>query len=295
MSEIQVYQGLTPSDITTLAQAGVIPSDTPAPIVRVFAEMARQHGLSPFKKEIYLVRYGNQYSNIVGIDGLRVKACRTGSFAGKDDAKYDLQPDGTYKTAAQLSAAKTLPVSCTVTVYAAIGGFRCPFTKTVLFAEYAPANRTNKWATMPFNMIEKCAEAAALRTAFATETAGLHIEEESAAIQDITIQAAEKRGETIYVMPETIKDLYYEIESALAGSSSFEQVIATYQQQDPNGEAMQYKPFVKMFFDAACAKAKTAQHTVEFFNATPKKWQGDQDLRQQLATANKKLKDGASV
>lgn len=69
---------LSEADLQTLAQAGVIPVGTPAPILKVFAFACQQHGLSPFKKEIYLVKYGSQYSNIVGIDGLRAKADRTG-------------------------------------------------------------------------------------------------------------------------------------------------------------------------------------------------------------------------
>ena len=182
--------GITAAQIDTLAQASVIPAGLPKPILQVFMETCRQHGLSPFKKEIYLVKYGGQYSVIVGIDGMRVKAARTGQNAGRDDAKFDLMPDGTFKTAAQLAAAKQKPLSCTVTVYRAISGMRCPFTKTVLFSEYCPANPSNKWASMPFNMIEKCTEAAALRMAFADETAGLFVEEESAAMQDATIQAA---------------------------------------------------------------------------------------------------------
>jgi len=184
---------LSEKDLATLAQAGVIPVGTPAPILSVFAVTCQQHGLSPFKKEIYLVAYGGKYSTIVGIDGLRAKADRTGQLAGKDDAKFDLMPDGSFHTAAQLKQANKKPTTCTVTVYRAVGGMRCPFTKTVLFSEYCPANPSNKWASMPFNMIEKCAEAAALRMGFASETAGLHIEEESAAMQDITIQAAEKK------------------------------------------------------------------------------------------------------
>lgn len=184
---------LSEADLQTLAQAGVIPVGTPAPILKVFAFACQQHGLSPFKKEIYLVKYGSQYSNIVGIDGLRAKADRTGQQAGRDDVKFNLMPDGSFQTAAQLASKKEKPLTATVTVYRAISGMRCPYTKTVLFSEYCPANPSNKWASMPFNMIEKCAEAAALRMGFASETAGLHIEEESAAIQDITIQAAEKK------------------------------------------------------------------------------------------------------
>ncbi len=184
---------LSQADLDTLAKAGVIPVGTPAPILSVFAVTCAQHGLSPFKKEIYLVNYGGKYSTIVGIDGLRAKADRTGQLAGKDDVKFDILPDGSFKTASQLVKEKAKPTTATVTVYRAISGMRCPFTKTVLFSEYCPANATNKWASMPFNMIEKCAEAAALRMGFASETAGLHIEEESAAMQDVTIQAAEKK------------------------------------------------------------------------------------------------------
>ena len=192
--------GITPAQIETLAQAGVIPSGTPAAMVEVFAESCRQHGLSPFKKEIYLVAYnsreGMKYHTIVGIDGLQQKAARTGRFAGIDEEQYNRASDGSYKTAAELKAAKELPISCTVTVYAIIAGIRCPFTATVLFAEYYPsvqAGRDNysKAATMPFNMIAKCARAKALKMAFSDELSGLHIEEEKSAFEDTTVQAAE--------------------------------------------------------------------------------------------------------
>jgi phage recombination protein Bet len=188
---------LSDKEIQTLAQAGVIPTNTPAAVLKVFAVTCQQHGLSPFKKEIYLVGYGGKYSVIVGIDGLRAKADRTGQLAGKDDAKYDLMPDGSFKTAAQLVSERKRPTTCTVTVYRAIGGMRCPFTKTVLFSEYCPANNSGKWSTMPFNMIEKCAEAHALRMGFASETSGLNIEEEMPAIQDVTIAA--KKGSTVEI------------------------------------------------------------------------------------------------
>lgn len=192
--------GITPAQIETLAQAGVIPAGTPAPQVEVFAESCRQHGLSPFKKEIYLVAYnsrdGMKYHTIVGIDGLQQKAARTGRFAGIDEEQYNRESNGTYKTASELKTAKEMPISCTVTVWAIVGGIRCPFTATVLFAEYYPAvssgkDSYSKAATMPFNMIAKCARAKALKVAFSDELSGLHIEEEKAAFEDATIQAAE--------------------------------------------------------------------------------------------------------
>jgi phage recombination protein Bet len=198
--EVAKAGGITPAQIETLAQAGIIPSGTPAAQVEVFAESCRQHGLSPFKKEIYLTSYntrkGVQYATIVGIDGLQQKASRTGRFAGVDEEQFNRLSNGTYKTAAELKMAKELPVTCTVTVYAVVAGIRCPFTATVLFAEYYPSvlngqDTYTKAATMPFNMIAKCARAKALKMAFSDELSGLHIEEEKAAFEDTTIQAAE--------------------------------------------------------------------------------------------------------
>jgi len=185
--------------IEVLAQAGVIPSGTPPAQVEVFAEACRQHGLSPFKKEIYLIRYGNTYSNIVGIEGLQQKANRTGRFAGIDPEKYDVRADGSFLTATELKERGQKPISCSVTVYAIVGGVRCPFTAVAVFDEYYP-NPSGKAATMPFNMIAKCARAKALKMAFSDELSGLSIEEEGAAIADTTIQAVE-------IMPENAVDV----------------------------------------------------------------------------------------
>lgn len=188
--QVASIAGITPAQIETLAQAGVIPSGTPAAQVEVFAEACRQHGLSPFRKEIYLVKYGSTFHTIVGIDGLQQKAARTGRLAGVDAEQYDLKSDGSYLTAAEVKAQGRRPVSCTVTIYAIIGGVRCPFTATALFDEYYP-NPTNKAASMPFNMIAKCARAKALKMAFSDELSGLHIEEEAAAFEDKTIAAVQ--------------------------------------------------------------------------------------------------------
>lgn len=176
---------LTDEDIKILAQAGVIPANTPAAQVKLFAITAQQHGLSPFKKEIYLVAYGGKYAAIVGIDGFRVKAQRTGQYAGVDDAQFNRQSNGTYQTAADLKAAGKTPLTCTITVYRVISGQRCPFTHTAVFSEFAG---TGKWQTMPFQMIQKVAEAFALKKAFGDELSGLHIDEEMAAFENTTIE-----------------------------------------------------------------------------------------------------------
>lgn len=181
---------LSENDIQILATAGVIPANTPSAIVKLFAMTCAQHKLSPFKKEIYLTAYntkqGVKYATIVGIDGFRAKAQRTGQYAGIDDAKFNYQSDGNFLTAAQLKAASKLPISCTVTIYRVVGGIRCPFTHTAIFNEFAGVQ---KWETMPFQMIAKVTEAHALRKGFGDELSGLHIEEEMAAFEDKTVGA----------------------------------------------------------------------------------------------------------
>lgn len=238
---------ITPEQIQTLAKAGVIPHDTPPAILEVFAHACREHNVSPFKKEIYLVRYntkqGPQYHTIVGIDGFRIKAARTGQYAGLEDAKYNMQADGQFQTAAMVKASGKLPISCTVTVYRLIGGQRCPFTATVLFEEYYPAVKVggigySKADTMPFNMIAKCAEAKALKMAFSDELSGLHIEEEAAAFEDKTIEAA-KKNPAAEVDVDKLKE-------ALKGCESAADVKKLY-----NANPKRYREYADLFTERA--------------------------------------------
>lgn len=173
---------LTEQQINTLYQAGVIPKDTPKSQIMVFANVCKEKGLSPFSKEIYLVGYKNRYSVIVGIDGFRKQAALTNLHAGTDDVKFDLQQNGDYKTAAQLSQNKELPTSATVTIYKIVGGQRVGFTHTALFKEFS--NGMQKWKTMPFQMLAKVAESFALRKGFPAQLAGLSIPEEKVAYEN---------------------------------------------------------------------------------------------------------------
>jgi len=173
---------LMQKDIDTLSKAGIIPANTPPDQIMVFAKICKERGLSPFSKEIYLVQYGGKYNIIVGINGFRRLAADTKEYAGCDDAKFDTKSDGTYKTASELASENKLPISCTVTVHRMVGGQRVPFAHTALFKEFSSGQQ--KWASMPFQMIEKVAEAFALRKGFSDRLTGLNIEEERTAIED---------------------------------------------------------------------------------------------------------------
>lgn len=182
-----VVQNATPGelsqqDINNLAKAAIIPSGTPIEQVLIFAKVCREHGLSPFSKEIYLVKYGSNFVAQVGIDGFRRRACETGEHAGTDDPKFNVTSDGKFKTAFELKSQNQLPETCSVTVYRLIGGQRVPFSHTAVFSEFSSGQ--NKWKTMPFQMIAKVAEAFALKKGFSDKLRGLHIPEEETAFAD---------------------------------------------------------------------------------------------------------------
>lgn len=191
---------LTTDQIKALEQAGVIPSGTPAAQIQIFAQVCKEKDLSPFAGEIHLTKYdtrnGPIYSRIVGIGGYRKIAARTGQLGGCSEPRFDCTSDGKYKTLAELKDEKKLPISCRVSAYRIISGQRCEFIADVLWDEFAQFDREgkpkNKWASMPYHMLAKVAEAFALRKGFSDELSGLDIEEEEPAFTDETAFAGAK-------------------------------------------------------------------------------------------------------
>ena len=88
---------LDEDQLTQLQLAGIIPEGTPKAQVQIFATICQEKSLSPFQKQIYLLPFKKKkgdnwethYACIVGIDGYRTIAERTGKYAGNDDYRYD--------------------------------------------------------------------------------------------------------------------------------------------------------------------------------------------------------------
>lgn len=203
------YSELSAEQVKVLEQAGIVPANTPPAQITVFGRVCQERGLSAFSKEIYLTGYkdksGNmKYAVVVGINGFRKIAAETGQLAGIDDTVFDLQPDGTFKTAAQLKRQGINPISATVTAWRMVAGHRCPFSHTALFSEFSSG--AQKWLTMPFQMIGKVAEAFALRKGFSDRLTGLNSEEEIPAMQDQTIAARRELPAPTPVDVEVLKD-----------------------------------------------------------------------------------------
>jgi phage recombination protein Bet len=158
----------------------------------LFIERAKHTGLNPFppNPQIYAIKRGDKMTIQAGIDGLRLEAQRTHEYAGNDDAIYAHEPGADART--------DHPTTATVTVWRLVQGQRCPFTATTRYGEYAPQYKdkyTGKmelaemWQKMPYTMLAKCAEAAALRKGFPAELSGLYIPEEMAQAGTTTVEA----------------------------------------------------------------------------------------------------------
>lgn len=169
----------------------------------LFIHMARQWRLDPLRRQLYAVVYSKdnpkkrRVSYITGIDGYRTLADRTGNYRPgqrsveqRDDAKDPLtNPQGI--------------VSATASAWKYVHGAWHEFSETVYWDEYAPikdewkdGNKTGRrvldasgqWPKMGRTLLQKCAEAQALRRGWPDEYGDLYVAEEmdQARVIDIT-------------------------------------------------------------------------------------------------------------
>lgn len=132
--------------------------------LKLFLYQCQRTGLDPLTRQIYCIHRGGKMTIQTSIDGFRVIAERSGTYAGQDE------PIFTYDDNKKLVSAK-------VTVYRfAPNGTRYPASVGVAFwNEYAGQNL---WVKMPHTMLAKVAEALALRKAYPQDLSGLYSMEE---------------------------------------------------------------------------------------------------------------------
>lgn len=123
--------------------------------LQLFLYQARRLGLDPLLGQIKFVKRRRRNRDtgeweeigtiMVGIDGLRVLAERTGKYAGQDEPEFE-ERGGPY------------PYACTVRVYRK--DFPKPLAAKLFWTEYAPLDRNGEpmamWATKPRFMLAKC-------------------------------------------------------------------------------------------------------------------------------------------
>jgi phage recombination protein Bet len=133
--------------------------------LQLFLYQCKRTGLDPLTRQIYCIHRGGKMTIQTSIDGFRVVAERSGSYAGQDEPIFVEDEKGNI-------------ISCKVTVYKfSANGQRYPAAVGVAYwSEYAQAGPM--WTKMKHTMISKCAEALALRKAFPQDLSGLYTTEE---------------------------------------------------------------------------------------------------------------------
>jgi phage recombination protein Bet len=153
----------------------------------VFMHYCQKTGLDPFSRQIYGImrrvkengQWTDKFTIQIGIDGFRVIRDRVAERLGvtveyEDTIWYDAD-GGAHKVWLWGEP----PAGCNVTVTK--DGRRFP--GVIRFDSYAQRAKdsgdlTGQWKTQPDHMIEKCAEAFALRRAFPNDLAGVYLEDE---------------------------------------------------------------------------------------------------------------------
>jgi phage recombination protein Bet len=147
--------------------------------LQLFLYTAKRSGLDPLARQIYCIhrsaklangQYGKKMTVQTSIDGFRVIAERSGLYGGQGEPIFDYDDNGN-------------PISCKVSVFKFRGDVRYEAAVGVaFFSEYAQydknGNLTGLWATKKRIMLQKVAEALALRKAFAQDLSGLYTSEE---------------------------------------------------------------------------------------------------------------------
>lgn len=137
--------------------------------LKMFLYQCQTTGLNPLARQIYFMKRSGKVTMQVSIDGFRVIAERSGTYAGQDEPEF-LEQDGKL-------------VKATVKVYRfSPSGTRYQASVGVAFwDEYCPQSGQDfMWRKMPHTMLSKVAEALALRKAFPQDLSGLYTTDEMA-------------------------------------------------------------------------------------------------------------------
>lgn len=141
-------------------------------------------GVDPWARQIHLVarktKDGIVHSVQMSIDGMRLAASRADERTGGGHSYEETLwcgPDGVWQESWLSTAPPLAAKVCVVR-----DGHRFPVVAHL--AEYQPTNRdgvpTGLWGRMPALMLAKCAEALALRRAYAKDLSGLYTADEMA-------------------------------------------------------------------------------------------------------------------
>jgi phage recombination protein Bet len=173
---------------------------------KVFLYTCQRTGLDPFAKQIYAVKRfdGKAQREVMtiqtGIDGYRLIADRSGTYAPGSEPTFTYDPQG--KIVSATSYVKKLTKD----------GTWHTVSSQAFFEEYVQTTKDGRamgmWAKMGRTMLAKCAEALALRKAFPSQLSGIYTKEEmdQADVVDVTASTV-ANVKPLYISKEEAEEL----------------------------------------------------------------------------------------
>lgn len=163
----------------------------------MFIEMCVAHGLNPFKREIYGIKYKDKFNIVVGYEVYLKKAQ---DWATRNGVKFSWDANCFDGSGNELS--------CTCVIKRS--DWEEPFRITVWRSEYDQGN--SMWASKPRTMLRKVAICQAFRLCFPEELGGIPYSEDEMPSDDagnVTESVPEPRDKLPYPVPkmERIKEL----------------------------------------------------------------------------------------
>lgn len=153
----------------------------PSGIMAAFIQACNRTGLDPTTKQIYAALMSGKWTVLVGVDGMRVVAQRTGQYEGQTPVEWTA--DGKTWVDAwlpELQGGKKGDHPAAARVGILRRGFSQPLMQVVTWAEFGMDSRFkgDNWGTRPAHMLGIRAETHALRKAFPNDLSGLYTPED---------------------------------------------------------------------------------------------------------------------
>jgi phage recombination protein Bet len=152
----------------------------------MFLYICMRHKLDPIARQIYAIKRKNQMTIQTSIDGFRLIAERTGKYAPGRPTEFTHDDKGAL-------------ISATAYVKKLVGTTWHEVAAIAYLREYFGTSPL--WAKMPHVMLEKCAEARALRRAFPGDLSGLYSEDEMDQSQKSEANSEKKEEEPKEYIP----------------------------------------------------------------------------------------------
>jgi len=142
----------------------------PAGIMAGFITACERTGLDPTQKQIYAAQMGGKWTVLIGVDGFRVVAQRTGEYDGQDPIEWQMEENGAWST----TPGKGAPYAARIRIYRK--GVSRPLEQVVTFSEFG--GKGQNWDKRPAHMLGIRAETHGFRRMFPMQLSGLYTAED---------------------------------------------------------------------------------------------------------------------